>query len=103
MRKMILPIVLGLLLGVSGALYFMGYWKTWEDYRGRITEETGQCYADIIISTGENLGCQPWNDPYANIDECVSKIDTFSQMLFAMAMLTCPVQEGVQIEDSSHI
>ena len=71
-KTQLLSAILGILVVLAGALYTKGYFKTWEDYRPLIVEDSGsECVADLIIEIATDMRCKPWLDPKSSIDGCM--------------------------------
>lgn len=105
-RVQIYSAILGLLVLLAGALYNKGYWNTWDDYRAEIASKTNDCYANVVVSTGKALGCQPWNDPEAAMKRCTANIDPFARVFVMIAILRCgdkPNKDKTDNENSDNL
>jgi len=88
-RVQIYSAISGLLILLTGVLYFKGYWNTWEDYRVEIAEQTNDCYANVVVTVGEALKCPPMNDPEAAIKKCTEHMDILSKVLLTAIISQC--------------
>lgn len=102
-RTQVLLALFSVLVLAAAGLYAKGYWKTWEDYRPLITEAVGPCYADVVVQTATQLGCQPWNEPEQQFKKCMTEADGLTKMTTFVALMTCQSQpQEDQLHEDNH-